>query len=384
MALVREVKIAAGSRDSMEMDLYNFTHIFRSTGFNIRFGMVTGTNLPIILSAPVEIPVESPYVCLFGSPREKDMSFVHGVFSRFEDRFLTLNDSPPSPIEFDMPQLLASESVGHALRCAGCFEADPVKRKRAFDKAYSIYEGVLLSVCHSALDTNIKTLRKGPTKVILFQPFATLSTDFSPDGRRLMSHCLAGMALCSLMGEGHSVKYVSLVSMSVCMASVRAVELACVLRMVPYLMGCVTISVPVFSALDVDALMNFSAAHFGVQNSVTENVLLTLLVSGGHDDLLAAELQLIPDPVKRARCARFAQESAQRIAIRLSSPAPFTTVHTRVVDGRILERNCAGCGVWDRTGKSYLRCSRCMGVYYCCKECQVGHWKEHKVGCAKK
>ena len=385
MALVREVEISGDSRDSMGKDLYNFAHIFRSTGFDVRFGMVIETNLPVILAAPLDIPIESPFVCFFGSPREKDMSRVQGIFSGIKDRLLSLNHSPPSPTEFDMPQLLASESVGHALRCAATFEADPVKQRRVFDKAYSIYEGVIFALCHSSLTPVVKAIRKGPKKIILYQPFAELSI-LSPDGRRLMSHCLAGMALCALMGEGSFIKYVSLVSMSACMEARRPVQLACVLRLVPYLMGCVDVPIPVGAAgaFDIGALLCFSSSLFGVHASVTENVLLPLLSSGAHDDLLAAELLLIHDPVKREKCARFAREIAQRSSVRLSSPAPFTTVHTRVVDGRILERNCAGCGVWDRTGKSYLRCSRCMGVYYCCKECQVGHWKEHKVGCAKK
>jgi hypothetical protein len=56
------------------------------------------------------------------------------------------------------------------------------------------------------------------------------------------------MALCALMGEGSFIKYVSLVSMSACMEARRPVQLACVLRLVPYLMGCVDVPIPVGAA----------------------------------------------------------------------------------------------------------------------------------------
>ncbi len=111
--------------------------------------------------------------------------------------------------------------------------------------------------------------------------------------------------------------------------------------------------------------------------------MLPLTKCAGRDDLFALELGNIR-PDHREGCAQFAEDTARHIAARTTSPAPLTTVFTRVVDGRILERNCAACGVWDRTGKSYRRCSRCMGVYYCGKECQTAHWKAHKAECKPK
>lgn len=29
------------------------------------------------------------------------------------------------------------------------------------------------------------------------------------------------------------------------------------------------------------------------------------------------------------------------------------------------------------------KCSRCQKVMYCSKECQQGHWKEHKIWCVE-
>jgi hypothetical protein len=39
---------------------------------------------------------------------------------------------------------------------------------------------------------------------------------------------------------------------------------------------------------------------------------------------------------------------------------------------------CSKCGA---EGDNMQRCGRCKAVYYCSRECQVGHWKEHKVKC---
>ena len=42
---------------------------------------------------------------------------------------------------------------------------------------------------------------------------------------------------------------------------------------------------------------------------------------------------------------------------------------------------CAGCGKhYERT--ALKRCSKCLGVAYCSRECQVAHWKGgHKQHC---
>lgn len=37
---------------------------------------------------------------------------------------------------------------------------------------------------------------------------------------------------------------------------------------------------------------------------------------------------------------------------------------------------CAVCG-----GKAYKRCSACKSEWYCTRECQVGHWKQHEPIC---
>jgi hypothetical protein len=55
--------------------------------------------------------------------------------------------------------------------------------------------------------------------------------------------------------------------------------------------------------------------------------------------------------------------------------------------GRVTaDRRCAypGCTVTGTDGtQSTLKCARCRAVYYCSKEHQTAHWKEHKAVCRK-
>ena len=368
---VREVRPTGDSADPFMLDVFRYTHIFRATGYEIRFGVVSETHLPVIISAPLHIPANSPFVCLLSS-LGKDMSIPRAIFSKIQTRILSLGELPAKHDEFDDPQLLAAESIAHVTRLAACYEVDTERRKREFERAFAIYEGVVLALCHSSYNDSVLSLRKGLRKVHLMHPNAEMDL-FTPQGRRRPSHCFAGMALCVLMGEGCLIKYVSLVSMSVCLASAQhALPLACVLRLLPLLMVIPSIE-----------HVTHAARMYSMHDAITKKIILPLIKHMNRDDLFAAELGYI-HPDHRAECARFAEDAARRIRVRLTSPAPLTTVSTHVVDGRILERNCAACGVWDRTGTSYRRCSGCMEVYYCGKECQVTHWKAHKADCKKK
>ena len=43
-------------------------------------------------------------------------------------------------------------------------------------------------------------------------------------------------------------------------------------------------------------------------------------------------------------------------------------------------RLCESCGAQD-CDKALMQCARCSVAYYCSKDCQVRHWKEHKPRC---
>ena len=358
----REVLIVDRGKTPYENDLYDGCHVFRSLGFQIRFGVSVESNIPIIISAPA---AESGlYICLFGSTsnqiRERFAVIERRLFTPREKAVQTLRNVKSD--ECDLAELLIGESMGHLTRQVASFTMDPVIRDQLFDRAYNIYEAVVLSTCHSSLNQVIHNVRKGLKKAFLLQPFEKLAL-YTPDARRLTSHCFAGMALCVLMhSERCILKFISLASVAVCMEETHALELACTLRIFPLLMYS-SFSDPILLRMHMD---------------ISEKVLLPLMLGMGRRDLFEVELGFV-DEQHQHQCRQFAQDIVARSS---SSMSPLATVHTHIKNGKLIERNCAACGVWDRTGVSHRRCKACMMVYYCGKECQISHWKTHKSVCS--
>ena len=48
-------------------------------------------------------------------------------------------------------------------------------------------------------------------------------------------------------------------------------------------------------------------------------------------------------------------------------------------NGKNTSKQCGSCN----NPNSKLKCSKCKLIYYCNRECQVKHWKEHKLICKK-
>lgn len=50
---------------------------------------------------------------------------------------------------------------------------------------------------------------------------------------------------------------------------------------------------------------------------------------------------------------------------------------------KTIYHRCNACEKQEDKNNRFKVCSKCKLVYYCCRECQVGHWKTHKRYCKK-
>ncbi|CAK5269155.1 unnamed protein product [Mycena citricolor] len=67
------------------------------------------------------------------------------------------------------------------------------------------------------------------------------------------------------------------------------------------------------------------------------------------------------------------------------SAEPFITTReaflNAIPDSGPLVRPCGNCQNVPPKGKEFSKCAKCGGTYYCSRECQIAHWKEHKATC---
>jgi hypothetical protein len=131
-----------------------------------------------------------------------------------------------------------------------------------------------------------------------------------------------------------------------------------------------------------DTMHQFAFTCNVAATAVAEKVLSPLMLFMRRPDLFAAELSLTK-PEHRAKVERFAKSVSDYLQAELASPAPFTSAEVRVIDGFVVERKCAACDTRIPPGKSKSQCSGCKLVYYCNKECQNAHWKQHRASCKK-
>jgi TPR repeat protein len=135
--------------------------------------------------------------------------------------------------------------------------------------------------------------------------------------------------------------------------------------------------------------------HLGVMYSKGKGVaqssekaaeLLTLAVNQGHEgaiaDLPLTLLALVDEGRIELRC-----ESVHRMKIALKlAPSKLPDTRRSFYLSRIEEAalTCGGCGRVKKDGEGSLSlCKGCRCIYYCNRECQKAHWKEHKAICKR-
>jgi hypothetical protein len=314
----------------------------------------------------------------------KDLAAASQIFKNFEHH-------PSAMLDVKQPQALAIETIAHFFRCSGCTEPDVVKRKTCFERAKLLYTKVLRACCHSSVnavlsDTVIKT------KIGLVTPVPDIAV-FSADGKRRIAHCFAGLALCALFGDRSPIYFCSLASASLAWDCPRKLELAGMLR----------IMLLIFSKYDLQGLAmapgaseeeiirlvrdapKETVAVWQAIEAMSKKLILPMVL--GKPELLSAERILMGDE-GWDEAVQLAEAMNARVAQRISGAIPNPKnllVHTHLVENQIVERKCDRCGVWEAHTKTrFSRCAACKAVYYCGRECQTEHWKEHKRVCKMK
>ena len=117
-------------------------------------------------------------------------------------------------------------------------------------------------------------------------------------------------------------------------------------------------------------------------DAINRKLILPMVLD--NPELLAAEHAILGDE-GWSEAVGLAQAMKDRVVQRNAGAIPNpkkSVAHTHLVGSQIVERRCERCGVWEaHTDGRFSRCAACKLVYYCGRECQKAHWREHKQAC---
>ena len=304
------VQTSSDSPDELLREMWKAEHIFRELGNQYQFSISTASNLPLLVSSPLHIPEDRDFLCLFGCALNKDLSIVQHLYSCLEQRALSMK--PNTADLFNQQECLCVETMAHFFRQRATVEPNANLRRQLFDKAYKLYRCVIYTCSHSSLTAIVEDVKSMSKKISLVCPVPDMHR-FSSEGRRRVAHCLAGMALCSLMGCRDPMLCFGLSSAAVMWEPVRRLEMANFLRMNLLLvgrfhLGLCSVSVPgkrageswefVTNSMEtIDALMGFGGSTLvnvpAVYDAMNKQIVLPAVILHGSATMLERERELI-------------------------------------------------------------------------------------------
>ena len=203
------IHASSDAADPVLREIYKCEHIFRSLGCEYTFAKCG--ELPLIVRAPLRIPVDSPFVCLFGNPLTKTLNFASLTVERLQQTTLSRKGSERMTLD----EVRSVETVAHFFRHSAILEADAEERRSLFKRAVVLYKAALFACDIKGM----KEILNGPnmgTKLLQFAPIPNVHA-VDPEVRRRLSHCLAGIAMCQLLANGYSLDFFCLSSAALTM-----------------------------------------------------------------------------------------------------------------------------------------------------------------------
>ena len=250
---VRSVEPALDSADPVMVEVFKCWHIFRSLGSEYGFVICQASNLPLMVQAPLRIMTTSPFVCFFGNPMTKSLNYATITVERLQ------KSKQREALSLD--ELLSVETVAHFFRHSAILETDADERRALFKKAMVLYKTALY-------ECKLKPVRRLLGSARLSERFelqpvpgvAKVDTEV----RRRISHCFAGMAVCTLMADGFITDFMPLAAASI-VWDAKPLEMANVLRTHLLLTSAPVIAMlnpkRIYSVLDRDCSMPIANAY---------------------------------------------------------------------------------------------------------------------------
>ena len=351
------------SRDSPQREVYDLWHVCRKIDqctspenlglnvgiLNVVFRTDSVTKQTHATKNPLDVTPPGNFCFFSCPPLEKQDHCIVRTFQSMKQRLEKLVVNPAVEGEFQDAQILACESLGHEARIKASIEPDPERRSRLLSRACFMYDVGLRMIRHSTILLMLNRIMRSSDKIYMVNRTNGQGSICKYTGRYITS-CFAGLATCA-MYQNDFVRFGSFVSLVLGWDDVGAVFHLNTLR--------------VIAILDNKMEMYLF---------ITRNVLMPYLVRTGRRDIFTVELQTcVPDSL-----ALDTESIVIQLAARSTHMSGGVHIRTRMVDGRVIEKVCAVCGLADA---KLRHCSRCNSVYYCGKNCQKTHWPEHKAVC---
>jgi hypothetical protein len=272
------------TRHEVADEIRKVQHIFKELDREYDFMISKKSKLPVLVIAPHgSVGLFLP--CLTWN---KEVERVY--MQQMQGSHLQTSDIP------------LAELVAHTLRCSAAHKANAKRRDEFFDRAFALYRTILFHCPHTSLIAMLNEETAMSTKIRIFTPVPDLHK-MSTSIRRLISHCLGGMALCALMGKRNPFLFFGLASMAINWEPFHPLELVNFLRMNLLVTGLFHLEIFAINDNSLSTMDAETAARIidsplvsipVVYRDMNRKLVLPMVLKHGSETMLAKEKELIP------------------------------------------------------------------------------------------